>query len=140
MAQADGESGGCLTEFRRAFQFAGRPALDLARKPNHGAPPEEIQTGYRTVCGRYRLPASSRVGPLLDAHPQQLAVGDATSLPLVYRSNRNRQIVVGTGPGAEGLPGRVQRVVPAASETISGADGCACRWQPGPRVGNHRPR
>ena len=64
----------------------------------------------------------------------------ATSLPLVHRSDRNRQVVAGTGPGAEGLPGRVQRVVPAASETISGADGRACRWQPGPGVGNHRPR
>ena len=36
----------------------------------------------------------------------------------IYRPDRDRQVVAGTGSGTEGVPGRIHRVVPAGSETI----------------------
>jgi hypothetical protein len=68
--------------------------------------------------GRYRFPTSSGFGPFFNAHSQQLAMGNAASLYLVYRPHWNRQVVVSASPGAEGLPRWIYRVVPAASETI----------------------
>src|SRR2546430_7484247 len=91
LAPADGDAGGRLAEFRRALQSAGGPALDLAGKPGHGTSPEEIQAGRRALRGRYRSPASPRVGSFVDPHPQQLAMGGPTSLPAVYGPDRDRQ-------------------------------------------------
>src|SRR6266480_4918533 len=139
LAPADGDAGGRLAEFRRALQSAGGPALDLAGKPGHGTSPEEIQAGRRALRGRYRSPASPRVGSFVDPHPQQLAMGGPTSLPAVYGPDRDRQVVVSTGPGTEGLPGWIHRVVSAGSEIVPGSDDRACRWKLGSGVGNHRP-
>src|SRR5712691_8617535 len=131
MAQADGDAGGRRVEFRRALQSAGGSALDLAGKPGHDAPAEEIQAGCRALRGRYRFPASTWVGSFLDAHPQQFAMGGPTSFGPIHRPDRDREIMARTGPGAEGLPGRIHRVVPAPSEAVPRSDDRARRWQLG---------
>src|SRR5215475_5606439 len=103
------------------------------------AGPEEIQAAKRTLCGRYRFPASPRVGSFPDAHPHELTMGDSTSRDLVYRPDRDRQVVVGAGSSAESLPRRIRRLVSACWQAIPRPDDGTRRWQRGPDAGNHCP-
>src|SRR3954469_8534660 len=95
ISETDRESGEHQPELRRALWPAGGSPLELARKPGHGAPPEEIQTRCRTLRGRYQLPVPAPDGRRDSTRPDQLTMGRATPGCAAHRPNRDWQIVAG---------------------------------------------
>src|SRR5215471_11076058 len=93
VSPTNGRCGNGEPELRGTLRFAGGSTLDLAGKPGHGTPAEEIQAGCRALRRGHRFPAPAWVGPAVDANLNHLAMGGATSFGPVYGADRDRQIL-----------------------------------------------
>ena len=118
-SQADGEPGGRRLSFDERFRllvdqhWTWRENQAMARRLKKS----KLDTEPCVEDIDFRHPRG--LGSFSDAQPDQLAMGGAASLDPVYRPDRDRQVVAGTGSGAEGVPGRIHRVVPARCRNYS---------------------